>query len=152
MHLRSPECRLVAAINAVILTGSQSNETSEGSGQPVAHDVTLIAKGNHEHEQPQVQEKSWSTVPWSRDFPGKTQSASPKKTAWFTRHVGKRDSTRALSWREYIGSIQKRQPEHDQRADTVSDSWTAQSNKQRDEVCWKRRIRDDEKNLSTSEL
>ena len=33
----------------------------------------------------------------------------PKKTAWLTRHVGKRDSTR-LSWRECLGCIQKDSP------------------------------------------
>ena len=37
----------------------------------------------------------------------------------------KRDSTGALFWTEHVGSYSKRQPEHDQRTNTVSDSWNA---------------------------
>ena len=50
-------------------TCNQSNETSEGSGEPVAQDVTLMAKGDLEHEQPPIQERSWSILPCSRDLP-----------------------------------------------------------------------------------
>ena len=111
----------------------KSSETSEGSGQLAAQDVPLIAKGSLEHEQPPVQERSWSIVPCPRYLPGKTQSGVSKK--W---HVGNRDSTGILSWRECLKCIQKGQPEHDQRTDTVSDSWKAhQSKKERCEVCWK---------------
>ena len=38
-------CRQIAATNTVILRENQSNETSEGSGEPVAQNVTLTAKG-----------------------------------------------------------------------------------------------------------
>ena len=54
-----------------------------------------------------------------------------------TRLAGTRRRDVALSLAENIGTIQKRQPEHDQRTDIVSDSWKAhQSNKERFEVCW----------------
>ena len=43
-------CRQIEAINPVTLTENQSNETSEGSGQPVTQDVTLTARENFEHE------------------------------------------------------------------------------------------------------
>ena len=67
-------CRQIAAINTVILTEHQSNQTSQGSGKPVAQNVTLKAKGNFEHEQPPIQGRSWSIVPCSRDLPEMTQS------------------------------------------------------------------------------
>ena len=43
-------CHQIAASNSVILRENQSNETSESSREPVAKDVTLIAKGDLEQE------------------------------------------------------------------------------------------------------
>ena len=42
----------------------------------------------------QLKGKSWSIVPWSRDLPGKTR----------------RERDGALSWQEYIGTIQRDSP------------------------------------------
>ena len=48
-------CRQIAAISSVILTENQSNETSERLRKnPAAQNVTLIAKGTLEHEQPPI--------------------------------------------------------------------------------------------------
>ena len=71
-------CRQIAAINTVILTENQNNETSEGPGEPVAPSVTLIAKGDLEQEHLPTQRQTWSIVPCSRDLPGKTQSGCSK--------------------------------------------------------------------------
>ena len=84
------KCRQIAAINTVILTDSQNDETSEGSGEPVSQGVTLIAKEDLEQEHLPIQGTNWSVVPCSRDNPGYAHSSfSQKKTAWFTRHNGK---------------------------------------------------------------
>ena len=111
------------------------------SRQPAAQDVTLIDKGNLEHDMSncQLKKRSWSVIPCSRDLPGKTQSSSSKKTARFTRHVGKRDSTGALSWREHIGSIQKGSPNMTKGLTPcqILGKLTSQTKKERYEVCWK---------------
>ena len=72
-------CNQIAAINTVSLVENQNNETSEGSGEPAAHGVTLIAKGDLEQEHLPSQERSWSIVPCSRDLPGNGQSGFSKK-------------------------------------------------------------------------
>ena len=61
VHRRSPKHgRQIAGGNTVILTENQCSETSEGSGQSVAQSVTLTAMGNLEHEQPPIEQRSWS--------------------------------------------------------------------------------------------
>ena len=96
VNLRTEEvqnCRQIAAINTVILSENQSNETSQGLGKLA---VKVTAKGILEHEQPPIQGRSWSIVPCSRHLPEMTQSGLSNKTAWMTRHVGKLDRTGAL--------------------------------------------------------
>ena len=66
VHARTEEVQnshQIAAINTVILTENLSNETSEGSGKPVAKNGTLIVKGHLEYEHPPIQGRSWSLVP-----------------------------------------------------------------------------------------
>ena len=58
-------CRQIAAMNTVILTENQSNETSEGTGKFVAQHVTLKAKGNLVHVQQPIQ--GTGALPW-RDY------------------------------------------------------------------------------------
>ena len=79
------KCRQIAAINTVILTDNQNDETSEGSGEPVSQGVTLIAKEDLEQEHLPIQGTNWSIAPCSRDNPGNAQSSfsTKKKTAWF---------------------------------------------------------------------
>ena len=107
---------------------------------PAAQNVTLIAKGNLEHEQPPIQGKSWSVVPFSRDLPEKTQSGVSKKTAPLTRHVGKRNRTGAPTLERTHRVSSKRLPNHDIKGLTpyqILGKLTSQTKKERFEVCWK---------------
>ena len=58
-------------------------------------------------------EQSWSIVPFSRDLPEKTQSSVSRKTAPLTRHVGKRNRTRAPTLERTHRVSSKRLPKHD---------------------------------------
>ena len=120
---------------------SEDNETWQGSGEPVARGVSYIAKGYLEQELLPIQNRSWSVVPSSRDdLPPDAQSGFSKKYSLV-------DQTQRKTWSSIImkktSGCSRRQPERDQRIDTVSDSWKAhQSNKERFEVCCKGRIED----------
>ena len=117
----------------------------KGSGEPAAQGVTLIAKSHFEQEHLPTQRSNLSVVPCSRDVPGKTQSGVSKRTAWFTRHVGKTWQWWSIILVRLHRDTAKLQPQDDQRTDTVSDSWKAyQSYKERKR--WsllERRIKDD---------
>ena len=117
----------------------------KGSGEPAAQGVTLIAKSHFEQEHLPTQRSNLSVVPCSRDVPGKTQSGVSKRTAWFTRHVGKTWQWWSIILVRLHRDTAKLQPQDDQRTDTVSDSWKAyQSIKERKR--WsllERRIKDD---------
>ena len=94
----------------VIPKDYQNNETSESSGKPAARGVTLRAKGDLEQEHLPIHERSWSIVLCLRDLPGNVHPNSSKKTASLTRHRGKRKRDGALSWREYILTIERDNP------------------------------------------
>ena len=76
----------------------------------VSRDVAFIAKGDLEQRYLPIQERSWSILPCSRDLPGKAQSNCFKKTAFWTRHAGKRDREGAVPGREYIGYFLNQNP------------------------------------------
>ena len=97
----------------------------------------MIVKGNLEHENLPLQGRSRSIVPCSRDLPGKTQSDLSQNTAWWTRHVGKRDSDRALPWKKYIRSTQKDSPNMIEELTPyqILGKLTSQTEEERDEVC-----------------
>ena len=110
-----------------------NNETSEDSGQ----DVTLIAKGNIGRRQPPLQGSSWSAVPCSRDLQGKMHSSLSKKTAWFTGHVGTRDSQEhhpgenACHTQNSSSTMTKILTQYQ-----ILGRLTSQKKKERYEVCW----------------
>ena len=130
----------IAAINTVILIENKNNERSESPGEPVAKEITLIAKGDLEQEQLPIQDKSWSFVPCLRDLPGNAQSGFSKKTAWLTGHAGKRERDGALSWRECIGTIQRDSANMIKGLTPyqILDTLTSPTKKERSEVCWKK--------------
>ena len=129
-------CRQIAAMCTVFLPENQSNETSEGSGKPVAQNVTLMAKGNLEHEQPPIQGISWFFFHAQEIFQNRRSQVLSKK------QPGGRGTLENVAeqerYREDTRSCSKRQPGQNQRTDAVPDSRKAhQSNTERSEVCWK---------------
>ena len=78
-------CRQIAANNTVILKENQNNQTSEGSEEPAAQGVTLIAKGDLDQERVPIHDRSWSFVPCSRDLPGNEQSVFFVKDSLFDK-------------------------------------------------------------------
>ena len=99
--------------------------------------VRLKAKGDVEEEPQPFHKGTWSIVPCPRDLPDNVVSGFSKKTAWLTRHAGKRESGGALSWTRVRQDWQNSEPKPCQRTASMSDSWKAhQSNKERYEVCW----------------
>ena len=81
--------RQIAATNTIILKENQNNQTSEGSGEPAAQGVTLIAKGDLDQGHLPIHDRSWSFVPCSRDLPGNAQSGFFVKDSLFHKAHGK---------------------------------------------------------------
>ena len=148
-------CRQIAAIQTVILTENQNSESSEGSGEDAAQGVTMIAKRDFEQVHLPIEGlKSSSRKDAVRLIQKDSLVYKARRKTW-------------QQWSIFLEKIHrdhsKRQPEHDQRTDTASD--THHSNKERCEVCRKEGskmteqvLSEDshqffkEKNLCTSEL
>ena len=127
VNLRTEEvrnCRQIAAINTVILSENQSNETSQGL---VKLAVKVTAKGNLEHEQLPIQGRSWSIVPCSRHLPEVTQSGLSNKTARFTT-------------RDYMGAILKDSLDMIEGLTPCQTlgKLTSQTQTERYDICWKK--------------
>ena len=148
-------CRQIAAISWVVLTENQSNETSKGSGKPCSTECHIDSQG-----------KPWAWA--TADSRNKIGLLFHAQVIFQKRH-GQVYPKRQPGWRSTLENVTEQEhlslerthrvsskilPRHDQRTDTVSDSWKAyQSNKER--KIWsmlERRSRDDRSAVTTARV
>ena len=120
-------CRQIASIRTVILKGIPDSDSSASSGQHVAGNVTVKAKGDLAQELQPLKIRIWSVIPCNEKF----------YMILTHRYSGKLDDDGSSSWKEYMECINigpnflKGLTPYQTPGEL-----TSQTKKERYEVCW----------------